>query len=173
MLLSSSLQFSSVSQSCPTLCNPMNCSMPRLPVHHQLPEPTQTQVYWVSHAIQPSHPLSFPSPPELWFFLMFLIGFIFTPCTVYLQHFLHFFPTVPHVIPSPCSTDSALLIPFWTGFSLGLLRAQLGSLDSLPTGLMFLIPGSHVYLSRGYTLPSSIIKQVTYFFPASHLQVNF
>ena len=58
-----SLQFSSVAQSCPTLCNPMNCSTPGLPVHHQLPEFTQTHVHRVSDAIQPSHPLSSPSPP--------------------------------------------------------------------------------------------------------------
>ena len=53
----------SVSQSCPTLCDPMNCSTPGLPVHHQLPEFTQTPVHRVSDAIQPSHPLSSPSPP--------------------------------------------------------------------------------------------------------------
>ena len=57
----SSVQFSSVPQSCPTLCDPMNHSTPGLPVHHQLPEFTQT--HWVSDAIQPSHPLSSPSPP--------------------------------------------------------------------------------------------------------------
>ena len=51
-------QFSSVAQSCPTLCNPMNCSMPDLPVHHQLPEFTQTHVHWVGGDIQPSHPLT-------------------------------------------------------------------------------------------------------------------
>ena len=55
-------QFSSVSQSCPTLCDPMNHSTPGLPVHHQLPESTQTHVHRVSDAIQPSHPLSAPSP---------------------------------------------------------------------------------------------------------------
>ena len=55
--------FSSVIQLCPTLCNPMDCSMPGFPVHHQLPESTQTHVHWVSDAIQPSRPLSFPSPP--------------------------------------------------------------------------------------------------------------
>ena len=59
----SSVQFSSVAQSCPTLCNPMNCSTPGLPVHHQLPEFTQTHIHQVSDAIQPSHPLSSPSPP--------------------------------------------------------------------------------------------------------------
>ena len=52
---------SSVTQSCPTLCNPMDCSTPGFPVHHQLPEPTQTHVHRVSDAIQPSHPLSSPS----------------------------------------------------------------------------------------------------------------
>ena len=59
------LQFSPVAQSCPILCDPMNCSTPGLPVHHQLPEPTQTHAHWVSDAIQPSHPLSSPSPPAL------------------------------------------------------------------------------------------------------------
>ena len=57
------IQFSSVSQSCPTLCNPMDCSTPDFPVHHQLLELTQTYVHWVNDAIQPSHPLSSPSPP--------------------------------------------------------------------------------------------------------------
>ena len=56
-------QFSSVPQSCPTLCDPMDCSMPGLPVHHQLPELSQTPVHRVGDAIQPSHPLSSPSPP--------------------------------------------------------------------------------------------------------------
>ena len=57
------IQFSSVAQSCPTLCDPMNRSTPGLPVHHHLPEFTQTHVHRVSDAIQPSHPLSSPSPP--------------------------------------------------------------------------------------------------------------
>ena len=56
-------QFSSVTQWCPTLFNPMDCTIPGLPVHHQLPEFTQTHVHWVSDAIQPSHPLLAPSPP--------------------------------------------------------------------------------------------------------------
>ena len=57
------VQFSSVAQSCPTLCDPMNRSTPGLPVHHQLLEFTQTHVHRVSDAIQPSHPPSSPSPP--------------------------------------------------------------------------------------------------------------
>ena len=56
-------QFSSVAQSCPTLCNPMDYSRPGFAVHHQLLELTQTHVHWVNDAIQPSHPLSSPSPP--------------------------------------------------------------------------------------------------------------
>ena len=60
-----SVQFSSVAQSCLTLCDPMNLSTPGLPVHHQLPDPTQTRVHWVGDAIQPSHPLLSPSPQSL------------------------------------------------------------------------------------------------------------
>ena len=63
MCMCASVQFSSVPQLCPTLCDLMNRSMPGLPVHHQLQEFTQTHVHRVSDAIQPSHPLSSPSPP--------------------------------------------------------------------------------------------------------------
>ena len=61
----SSVQFSSSAQSCTTLCNPINHSMPGFPVHHQLLESTQTHIHWVSDAIQLSHPLLSPSPPAL------------------------------------------------------------------------------------------------------------
>ena len=61
------VQFSSVVQLCPALCDPMDCSTPGLPVCHQLPEFTQTYVHWVSDVIQPSHPLSSPSPPAFSF----------------------------------------------------------------------------------------------------------
>ena len=63
--LASSVQFTSVTQMCLTFCDPMNPSMPALPVHHQLPEFTQTHVHRVGDAIQPSHPLLSPSPPAL------------------------------------------------------------------------------------------------------------
>ena len=59
----SSVQFSSVAQLCPTLCDPTYCSIPGLPVHHRLPEFTQTYVHWVSDSIQPPRSLSSPSPP--------------------------------------------------------------------------------------------------------------
>ena len=64
-VLTSLFQFNSVAQLCRTLCDPMDCSTPGLPVPHQLPELTQTHVHWVCDAIQPSHPLSTPSPPAL------------------------------------------------------------------------------------------------------------
>ena len=63
------VQFCLFAQSCLTLCNPMDCSMPGFPVHHQLPEPTQTHVHHVGDAIQPSHPLSFPFSSRLQSFL--------------------------------------------------------------------------------------------------------
>ena len=59
------IQFTSVAQPCPALCDPMDCRMPGLPVHHQLLKFTQTHVHWVGDAIQPSHPLLSPSPPTL------------------------------------------------------------------------------------------------------------
>ena len=65
LFLLSQFQFSSVAQSCLTFCDPMNHSMPGLPVHHQLLESTQTHGHRVGDAIQPSHPLSSPSPPAL------------------------------------------------------------------------------------------------------------
>ena len=58
-----SVQLSSVTQLCPILCDPMGCSMPGFPVHHQLPELAQTHVHWVTDVIQPSHLLLSPSPP--------------------------------------------------------------------------------------------------------------
>ena len=60
-----SVQFSSITQLCSSLCDPMDCSTPGFPVYHQLPEFTQTHVHWVSDAIQPPHHLSSPSPPAL------------------------------------------------------------------------------------------------------------
>ena len=67
------VRFSSVAQSCLTLCEPLNGSAPGLPVHHQLPEFTQTHIHWVGDAIQPSHPLSSPSPPVSSAYLKLLI----------------------------------------------------------------------------------------------------
>ena len=89
MLLKCSVQFSSVSQSCPILREPMNCSTPGLPVHHQLPEFTQSHVHRISDAIQPSHPYSSQhinfSPPwsgfclcVYWLVSMLVYNYVFT-----------------------------------------------------------------------------------------------
>ena len=119
-----SVQFSSVSQSCLTLCNPMNRSTPGLPVHHQLPEFTQTHVHRVGDAIQPSHPLLSPSPPapnpssirvfsnestlrmrwpKYWSFNFSIISSKRTPRTDLLQNGL---------VGSPCSPRASCLSKF-------------------------------------------------------------
>jgi len=84
-------QFSSVAQLCPTLCDPVDCSMSGFPVHHQLLELAQTHVHWVGDAIQPSHPLSSPSPPAggdgvvvLGLYLLMFVSWASAPCTTYL-----------------------------------------------------------------------------------------
>ena len=87
MLTFSSIQFSSVAQSCPTLCDPMNRSTPGLPVHHQLLEFTQSHVHRVSDAIQPSHPLSSPSPPAP------MLTFIFDLFTCFISIYIIYLKT--------------------------------------------------------------------------------
>ena len=73
------LQFNSVAQSCPTLCDSMDCSTPCLPIHHQLLEFTQIRIHWIGDAIQPPHPLSSPSPPAFpWVSLTLNVGYDFT-----------------------------------------------------------------------------------------------
>ena len=94
--LASSVQFSSITQLCPTLWDPMNHSMPGLPVNHQLLEFTQTQVYRVSDAIQPSHPLSSPYPPASW------------------QQMLSFWSLVPLPFLNPASTSSSWFVYHWS-----------------------------------------------------------
>ena len=95
-------QFSSATQWCPTLCNPMDCSTPGLLVHHQLPEFTQTQVHWVSDAIQPSHPLLSPSPPAFEIYTHTHTHththtfYVFITLKYYLDHILWHYPFNNH-----------------------------------------------------------------------------
>ena len=95
-----SVHFSSVTQSCPTLCDPMIRSMPGLPVHHYLPKFTQTHVHRVGDAIQPSHPLSSPSPPapnpsqhqSLYYFIWFSQSLLFSVLFIYyVEEFIYLF----------------------------------------------------------------------------------
>ena len=117
------LQFSSVTQLCLTLCDPMDYSMPSLPVHHQLPEPTQTHVHWVSDAIQPSHPLSSPSPPA---FNLFQHQGLFQWVSFFASGGQSIRVSAPSISPS---TEYSGLISFRMDW-LDLLAAQ-GTLKSL------------------------------------------
>ena len=147
-------QFSSVSQSCPALCDPMNCSTPGLPVHHHLPEFTQTHVHWVGDAIQPSHPLSSPSPPAFnlsqhqgvfkWVSSLHQVAKVLE---FQLQHQssneyseLIFFKN--GLVGSPCSSKASVLLdfistcsskglPWWSGGWGSVLPVQ-GALISIP-----------------------------------------
>ena len=102
-----SLQFSSVAQLYPTLCDPMNWSTPGLPVYHQLPEFTQTHVCWVSDAIQPSHPLLPPFP-----FAFSLSQHQGLPQWVGSLHQVAKVITFPHLAPSP-KFPTAIIYKKW------------------------------------------------------------
>ena len=144
-------QFSSVAQLCQTLCDPMDCSTPGLPVHHQLTELAQTHVHQVSDAIQPSHPLSSPSPP----------AFNFPSIRVFSnKSVLHIrwpkYWTFNFSI-SPSSEYSGLI--FFRMDWLDLLAVQ-GTLKSLPQhhssilqcSAFFIVQPSHPYMTIGKTM---------------------
>ena len=128
------VQFSSVAQSCPTLCDPMNGSTPGLPVHHQLPEFTQTHVHRVGDAIQPSHPLSSPSPPahnpsqhqSLFFFFFFYSFFLFVCFLFFTIFFIILFLWVREISPG-CSAEGLMLKLKLQYF--GLLMRRVDSLE--------------------------------------------
>ena len=140
-------QFSSVTQSCPTVCDPMDCSMTGFPVHHQLPELAQTHVHGVGDAIQPSHPLSSSSPPT--FNLaqhQGLFQWVSSPHQVpkvlklQLQHqsFQWIFRTdfLDEVVGSPCSPrDSRESSP----------TPQFKSINSLVLSFLYSPTNSHIY----------------------------
>ena len=150
-----SVQFSSVAQSCPTLCDPMNRSTPGLPVHHQFQEFTQTHVHWVSDAIQSPHPLSSPSPPapnpsqnqslfhestlrmrwpKYWSF-SFSIG----P-----------FKEIPGLISFRMDWLDLLLVP---GTLKSLLQHHSSKASILQRSAFFTVQLSHPYMTTGKTIP--------------------
>ena len=152
----SSVQFSSVSQACLTLCDTLNCSMPGLPVHHQLPESTQTHVHWVGDAIQPSHPLSSSSPPALnlsqhqslckWVSSLHQVDKVLE---FQLQHQNFQWTTMTHLLQdglvgSPCSPrDSAL--------------NHSSKASILWCSAFFIVELSHPYMTTGKTI--ALIRQ--------------
>ena len=109
--LLASFQFSSVAQSCPPLCDPMNCSMPGLPVHHQLPEFTQTHVHRISGVIQPSHPLLSLPPPA--FRSLLVIYFIYN--SMYMSISISQFtpPTLSSLVTTRLLPTSVTLFLFY------------------------------------------------------------
>ena len=148
------VQFSSVAQSCLTLCDPMNRSTPGLPVHHQLPELTQAHVHRVGDAIQPSHPLSSPSP--LTFNLpasgSFPMSQFFTSGSQSIKSFS--FSISP-------SNENSVLISFRMNW-LDLLAAQVtlksllqhhsSKASILRSSAFFIVQLSHPYMTTGRTI---------------------
>ena len=139
--LCSPVQFSLVPQSCPTLCDSMDCSTPGFPVHHQLLEPAQTLVHRVSDAIQPSHPLSSPS----------LLPFIFPSIRVFSSESVLHIRWSKYWSFSPSSEYSGL-ISFKSDW-FDLLAVQ-GTLESFPTPQFKSINSLVLSLLYGPTLTS-------------------
>ena len=152
------MRFGSVTQLCPTLCNPMDCSVPGLPVHHQLLEFTQTHVHWVGSAIQPSHPLSSPSPPA--FSLsqhqsLFLMSVL---CIRWPKYWSFSFSISP-------SNEYSGLISFrmdWLDLLAvqGILKSLLQHHSSKPSifrcSAFFIVQLSHPYMTTGKTIALTI-----------------
>ena len=149
-----SVQFSSVTQSCPTLCDPTDCSTPGLSVHHQLLEFTQTHVHWVGDAIQPSHPLLSPSPPT--FNLSQLQG-LFNESVLHIRRpkYWHFSFNI-----SP-SNEYSGLISFrmdWLdllavpGILKSLLQHHSSKASILQHSAFFVVQLSHPYMTTGKTI---------------------
>ena len=143
---------SSVSQSCLTLCNPMNHSTPGLPVHHQLPESTQTHVHRVSDAIQPSHPLASPSPPT--FNLSSVFSNELALCIRWPKYWSFSFNISP-------SSEHPGLISFrkdWLdllavqGTLKSLLQHHSSKASILPRSAFFTVQLSHQYMTTGKTI---------------------
>ena len=153
--ISYSVQFSSVAQLCLTLCDPMNHRMPGLPVHHQLPELNQTHVHLVSDDIQPSHPLSSPSPPAL---------------NLSQNQGLFKWVSSSHEVAKVWVSASASVLPVntqdwfplgWTGWiplqpkrlSKSLLQHHSSKASILQCSAFFIFQLSHPYMTTGKTIP--------------------
>ena len=148
-----SVQFSSVTQLCPTLCDPMNCSTPGLPVYHQLLEFTQTHVHWVGDAIQPSHPLSSPSPPASNPSQQQSLFHETTLCVRWLKYWSFSFSIIP-------SEEHSWLISFrmdWLdllavqGTLKSLLQHHSSKASILRCSVFFTVQLSHPYMTTGKT----------------------
>ena len=163
----SSVQFSSVIQLCPSLCNPINCSTPGLPVHHQLPESTQTHVHRVGDFIQPSHPLLSPSPPALnlsqhqgLFFISFFFSFfrVFSNESVLHIRWQKYWSFSFSISPSneysgPISFRMDWLDPLAAQGTLkSLLQHHSSKASIIQRSAFFIVQLSHPYMTTGKTI---------------------
>ena len=149
-----SVQFSSVTQSCPTLCDPMNSSTPGLPIHHQLLEFTQTHVHHVSDAIQPSHPRSSPSPPAPNPSQLRVFSSESTLCMRWPKYWSFSFSIIPSKeIPGMISFRMDLLdLLEVQGTLKSLLQHRSSKASILWRSAFFTVQLSHPYMTTGKTI---------------------
>ena len=146
--------FSSVAQLCPTLCDPMNHSTPGLPVHHQLPEFTQTHVHWIGDAIQPSHPLSSPSPLPTIPPGIRVFSNESTLCMRWAKYWSFSFSIIPSKeIPGLISLRMDWLdLPAVQGTLKSLLQYHSSKASVLWCSTFFTVQLSHPYMTSGKTI---------------------
>ena len=147
-------QFNSVAQSCPTLCNSMNCSTPGCPIHYQLLKLTQTHIHGISDAIQPSHPLSSPSPPA--FNLsqhqgLFSESVLHTRWPTYWSFSFSISPSNEHSGLISFRTDWLALLAV-QGTLKSLLQHHSWKASILPCSAFFIVQLSHPYMTTGKTI---------------------
>ena len=148
------IQFSSAAQSCPTLCDPMNLSTPGLPVHHQLPEFTQTHVHQVGDAIQPFHPLLSPSPPTLNLSSIRVFSNESTLCIRWPKYWSFSFnirPSNQHPGLISFRMDSLDLLAV-QGILKSLLQHHSSKASVLQHSTFFMVQLSHPYMITGKTI---------------------
>ena len=144
-------QFSSVTHSCPTLFDPMDCSIPGLPVHHQLPEFTQTQVHRVNDTIQPSHPLSSPSPPAFNFSLFSKESVLHIRWPKYWSFSFSISPSNEYSELISFRTDWLDLLVV-QGTLKSLLQYHSSKASILQYSAFFMVQLSHPYMTPGKTI---------------------
>ena len=153
-------QFRSVAQSCPTLCNPMDCSTADFPVHHQLPEPVQTHVHWIGDAIQPSHPVLSPSPPG--FNLSQHQGFFYNESVTPIRWPKYWVSASASDLPTNTQDWSPLGWTGWTSLQSketlkSLLQHHSSKTSILQCSAFFAVQLSHPYMNTGKTIALTFV----------------
>ena len=156
-----SVQFSSVAQSCLALCDPMDSSIPGLPVIHQLPELTQTHVIWVGNAIQPSHPLSSPSPPAFNFSQVEGLSNESALCIRWPKYWTFSFHISPPNEYSGLISFRMVWLDLLTvqGTFKSLLQHHSSKASILLHSAFFMIQPSHLYMTTGKTITLTLLAK--------------